>query len=223
MEIIQQHSVRFYVKDSGIGILKENQHIIFEKFRKIEDDTGVLFRGIGLGLAIAKQIVEQLGGSISLESEFGKGSDFYFIIPDIIKSDISEAKTKQRENLLFDLEGKTILIAEDEDSNYAYVETLLRKKNPVLIRAKNGLEAINCCISNPPDFILMDIRMPVMDGISAFRRNKSLFPTIKIMALTSYAMISEKEKILNEGFDRYLAKPFTQSSLLKMIAEMMSI
>ena len=218
LAVENKYNARFFVNDTGIGIKKENHKYIFEKFRKIEDDNTVLFRGIGLGLAISKQIVEMLGGSISVKSEIKVGSEFSIYFPNILKTkelnQISSNNTTKKE-----IKNKSILIAEDEDSNYIYIETILNHRNAIIHRAINGQEAVSFCLNNRPDIILMDIKMPVMGGIEAFKAIRNIYPDIPILAITAYSLINEEQQIIEVGFNGYLSKPFKPELLYSMIEE----
>jgi len=213
--------ITFYVKDTGIGLSSKHKDLIFDRFFKIEDDNLRLYRGAGLGLSIAKSLVNLLGGEIWVESEQGQGSVFYFTIPntDCQKSTSNESVV----NEIIDFENwksKHILIAEDEDINFIFIEELLNKYNLNIIRAKNGLEAVEYVQSNKEvDLILMDIKMPMMDGYKATELIKGISNKIPIVAQTAYALAGEKEKILDAGCDDYIAKPIKQSNLVKILAK----
>jgi CheY-like chemotaxis protein len=218
----ENNKVKFYVRDTGIGIKKEYYDVIFEKFRKIEEiNSDILYRGSGIGLTIAKKILTLMNSDLELESEIGKGSNFFFTInTDIINKEPEFKKFVVKENVYeTDLKGKKILIAEDEESNYEYITTLLKNLNVNVKRARNGLEAVEMCKDEnyKPDIILMDVKMPVMDGVEATKKIKKMHPDLPIVALTAYILMNEKENILKEGFDGYIAKPFTVRYLVETI------
>jgi len=164
--------LEFFVSDIGIGIDKEHQTKIFERFRQVEITATKQYEGTGLGLAISKAIVERMGGKIWVSSKPGSGSTFYFSIP--YKPEVMAGLgLKQETNQKLDLKGKTILIAEDEHSNYLLLREVLKNTGAVLIHVENGLEAVNQCLENPGiDLVLMDIKMPIMDGCQATKEIK---------------------------------------------------
>ncbi len=204
----------FYVKDTGIGFNPENKETIFERFRQANDDIHRKYGGTGLGLAISKAFVNLLDGQIGVETELGKGSVFHFTIP---YKAATPLETEVVEHLVWD-KGYTILIAEDEDINYLFLETLLQPMNWKLIRATNGQEAIDLARSdNSIRLILMDIRMPVMDGFQAAIAIKEFRPDLPILAQTAYANDFEVEKY-RSVFDDYITKPLRIQVLKQKIS-----
>jgi len=222
-EIIQNKSIQFSVKDSGFGIPKEKQANIFQK----DFDTEVLqsrsSKSTKLGLIISKSISESLGGEIFLESEPGKGSSFMVSLPisreksEILKKEITQYNLESDE--VFDWENRKILIAEDIDSNFFYFEAILKRTKAKILRAKNGREAIEIVKTNPEiSLILMDIQMPELNGYKATSIIKNLRDDIIVIAQTAHGFAHEKQKILNSGFDNFIAKPVNANELLKMIS-----
>ena len=213
--------LEFFVKDTGIGIAKENHTIVFERFRQVDTGIARKYGGTGLGLTITRVLVELLGGTIWLESELFIGSTFYFTIPykDMVQignKTLSDIEQKE----VFDWPDKTILLAEDEEFNYFYIHEILNSTQAKLIWAKNGEEAVQYCQSNPEiDFVLMDIKMPQLDGYEATKLIKSFRPQLPIVAQTAYAMSEDRIKALNAGCDNYIAKPINKKRLLNLIAE----
>jgi CheY-like chemotaxis protein len=201
--------LEFYVKDTGIGIKEEHLHIIFERFRKIEDDKNQLHRGTGLGLAISYQLVNLLGGEMHLDSKIGEGSVFYFTIP-LLRSKVIHGPiqaNKPTENLP-NLLNCHILVAEDDVSNYNYIEKLLKKAKAKVIHAVNGKQVLSILQTpNKINLILMDIKMPEMDGIEALHELRKMNIRIPVIAQTAYALANEVVKLKNEGFDDYISKP----------------
>lgn len=218
-KLTNDNQLEFYVEDTGIGIQSEMHNEIFKRFRQVETTATSQLGGSGLGLAISKSYVELLGGKIWLTSEPNKGSVFYFTIP--YKrgklSDIPEKVTAPGLNLEIK-KSKTVLIAEDQDSNFMLLKELLSDLEVNIIRVLNGIEAIEACKSNQQiDLILMDIKMPQMDGYEATKRIKEFMPNVPIIAQTAYSMYEEKEKALQAGFDNYLTKPINRTDLMKVI------
>lgn len=206
---VQENKVLVSVTDTGVGIAKEKQGSVFDRFVKLD-----LFRqGTGLGLAICKMIIEKLGGEIGLKSESGKGSVFWFTLPlTEEKKELSEKGVEDQEIILYNdipeaLPGQfTILIAEDVLENYLLLQAIL-KKNYRLLHAMNGRLAVEMYSKYNPDLILMDIKMPVMDGFSATREIRKISEDIPILALTAFAFEKDKEKAKECNFTDYLVKP----------------
>jgi len=215
---VKGNQLEFYVKDTGIGIPPEMHNEIFNRFRQVETTSARQFGGSGLGLSISKAYVELLGGKIWLTSEPEKGSTFYFTLPlKAANSQIASAK-QSAEDLKVDLKKlKTILIAEDQDSNFQLLEELLSGLNVNIVRAINGLEAVEISKIKPINLILMDIKMPEMDGYEATKLIKEFSPNIPIIAQTAYAMNEEMEKALQAGCDSCIIKPFKKIDLLAII------
>lgn len=217
--------VEFFVKDTGCGIAKDKQEIIFQKFTQADYYDKRAIQGAGLGLSICKAYAELLGGKIWVESEKGKGSTFYFIIPS--KTKIDETIISENNINLIDkikpvdfkrLQNLKILIAEDDEISYLYLKTLLRGASANIFYAKNGKEVIKIVEENPNiDIILLDIKMPEMDGFEVLQKVKSTYPNLPVIAITAYALSEEKEKILSMGCDDYIAKPFNLNVLLSKI------
>jgi PAS domain S-box-containing protein len=200
---------KFYVKDTGIGIDKKYHKTIFNIFRQIDDTHTRKFGGMGIGLSIAKKTIEILGGRIWVESEPLAGSVFYFTLPVLTEKD-AEIITPDEKLLTMEktYEGKTILIAEDEQSNFDFLKILLTRMNIRVLRAKDGMEAVSICGSDHSiDLVLMDIKMPLLNGYEATRRIKKNRPELPIIAQTAYAMISDKLEADKAGCDGYLSKP----------------
>ncbi|MBN2519961.1 MAG: response regulator, partial [Bacteroidales bacterium] len=213
---IKKDNLVFYVKDSGIGIPKERHNEIFKVFRKFDVEESKIYQGTGLGLSIAKKLVNLLDGEIWVESEPGKGSVFYFSVP-VENINVGETKTVKRE-VEKDWNDKTILVVDDLDYNYELIVTALKRTKANLLRASDGNEAVEICKKNNNiDLILMDIRMPVMDGYEATREIKKINDHIPIIAQTAYAMFEEREKSLMVGCNDYITKPISKKFLLEVI------
>lgn len=216
---VKENKATIFVKDTGIGIHPDQHQSIFDRFTKIENPILRFYRGIGLGLAIVKKLVEELGGEIWVESEPGKGSCFFFtqlLAPGSRLINGTSLASQQATAVAFT--NKTILVCEDDDSNYFLLEKVLASSSITIQRAKNGQEAINyCSAGNLPDLILMDIKMPVMDGIEAARiiKNK-LGYTRPIIAQTAYATSKEVQSY-SPQFDAYITKPIERDRLIKAL------
>lgn len=216
-------NIRFYVKDTGIGIRKEKQEVIFERFSQEDFNMSSTFGGLGLGLSIAKKNTELLGGRIWVESEKGVGSTFYFTIPyHVTKSDSSELFSNQNNEKQGTLEEFTILIAEDEEINYLFLETILRLSDlPVkVLRATSGYEAVETISErNDISIVLMDIKMPGLNGLEATKRIKAINKDIKVIIQTAYSEFNKKEAILLSGCDSFYTKPIDKDELIALIQE----
>ena len=217
---LKENYIEFYVKDTGIGIATKNHALIFQRFRQVENAEHQISRGNGLGLSISKALVEKMGGNISVNSEIGKGSTFYFTIP-YIKSieNIVLKSTKTKPNHFIDWNKKTILIVEDEIHNHNYIEELLLETNTNILHAWCGKEAVDLVKSHSDiSLVLMDIKMPVMDGYEALRLIKQIRPKLVVIAQTAYALSQDKSKALKAGFDSYISKPTSKEDLLDLMA-----
>lgn len=202
---LEEGFVRVSVTDTGIGIAKEKQDTIFDRFVKLDD-----FRqGTGLGLSICKMIIEKLGGKIGVESERGKGSSFWFTLPLNASFSFLDEKVDGSlpDNIPEALPGQyTLLIAEDVLENYLLIQAVLKQQYR-LIYAVNGLQAVQMFKTYKPDLVLMDIKMPIMDGFAATFEIRKLSPDIPVLALSAFAYDKEKEKAKECNFNDYLVKP----------------
>jgi len=213
--------VIFLVQDTGIGIPKEKQEIIFEPFRKASEDDKQLYPGTGLGLYITKTLVKLLEGEIWMDSIPGVGSNFHFSIP--YQRSIANLTLKVAEPVqsLVNIAGVKILIAEDIESNYLLIKSMLKSHNVQLVWVKNGIEAVDFFLNNnTADLILMDIGMPLMNGYEATRQIKLIRSEIPIIMQTAHAMTGQKEKCLDFGANDYIAKPIKQSDLVEKINQL---
>lgn len=212
---------QFFVRDTGIGIDKTYHDTIFNIFRQVDDKHNRKFGGMGIGLAIAKKTTELLGGTIWVESEPSKGSVFYFTIPVTKdKTDIEILHEPKIVEMAKDYSGKTILIAEDERSNFDFLKILLNRMNIKVLWAKDGNEAVNICESDPSiNLVLMDIKMPAMNGFEATKLIKIFRPDLPIIAQTAYAMISDKQEANDAGCDGYLSKPIKINQITEILEE----
>jgi PAS domain S-box-containing protein len=216
----QYSNIRFYVKDTGIGISKDKLDVIFESFRQASVSDTKIYGGTGLGLAITKRLVEILGDEIWVISIPGRGSTFYFTIPyqpAFISGDenLNGLIIKRAKKLTLD--SKTLLVVEDDDQSYFFFESILKKTNSKIVRAVDGQQAVDLCKNQKFDLILMDIRLPKMDGYVATKKIKELWPDIKIIAQTAYAMAGEKERCFEAGCDDYISKPINIAELFDTI------
>ncbi len=222
---VKDDSVVFYVKDSGIGIASENLKVIFDRFRKIEDDNSILYRGTGLGLSITKYLIELLDGEIWVESEIGKGAEFIFKLPVLVKEDVEDENVQAlSQNKLPDWKNKKILVVEDEESNYLLLEHMLKITNINIIWAKDGAEAMKLFKENIEilDLVLLDIKLPVKDGFEVVKEIRQENSHIPVIAQTAFAMSNEEQIIRDFGFDDYISKPLIKNTLFEKMLVFMS-
>jgi len=218
-------NIEFFVEDTGSGIAPEDMKHIFETY--VSRDAETKNNGYGLGLALCKIIVEKLEGKIYCESQLGQGSQFRFILPfegtiggmaPARNTTTSNVRTIRVSGRPDDMNKKTILVAEDEDSNYELVKIVLHKRYR-LIRANNGIEAVTLNEEEHPDLILMDIRMPEMNGLDATRIIKEVDTSTPIIALSAYAFEENIREAKAAGCDEFMAKPFKVENLIEIVGK----
>jgi PAS domain S-box-containing protein len=219
--VLKKDVIEFHVSDTGIGIAEDQYLKIFDRFYQVEHSASRQYEGTGLGLSISKAYVELLGGNIWPKSGIGRGTDFYFTVPNITEGEVVNSRKTNTVQDKPDRAGtKTILIAEDEINNSRLLTVLLGKSglNLNVLHANNGKEAVEIYESGQKiDLVIMDIKMPVMDGLEATGIIKKMAPDLPIIALTAFAFESDKEKVLKAGCDDYLSKPVNKEVLYTMI------
>jgi signal transduction histidine kinase/Tfp pilus assembly protein PilF len=214
------NNILFYIKDSGIGIHPNHQEAIFERFSKFNSESEtMLFPGTGLGLAICRELVQLMGGNIWFESVVNKGSTFFFTLP-YLKPDEGSPENQIIVNS-FDLNlvGKTIIIAEDVTSNFKLIKAFLKRTNVNLLWAKDGKEVIEMLDNHAVDLILMDIQMPVLDGIKTTEIIRGMENKIPIIIQTAFALNDEIEKSYSAGCNDYLTKPIKKAELIDKVSK----
>lgn len=209
------------VKDTGIGIPKDKLEIIFEFFRQGDDSHTRKYEGVGIGLAISKRIANAMGGTIKVESELDMGSEFTFSFPlTIIEENMINPEKENTSFTVPDLSGKNILIVEDDTIGMGMIVNLLKPSKCKIINAVNGKEAIEVIKANPEtDIILMDLKMPVMDGFEATRAIRKEFSDLPIIALTAYSLQKDKRKALDAGCNDIITKPISKEILFKKLQD----
>ncbi|MCB9015378.1 MAG: response regulator [Lentimicrobiaceae bacterium] len=217
---VMDSGLHFQVEDTGIGVKPGFEDLIFEPFRQVEDSFSRKYGGNGLGLAISKAYVEVMGGTISLISSSHSGSTFGFSIPLRSRPEPDLQNRLNGLDSIPDYSEYIFLVAEDELTNFAYLEKLLLLSRVRILHAKTGSQALELYQKYPAiHLILMDIKMPEMDGLEATRMIKSLNPQLPVIATTAYAMTGDKELCLAAGCDGYISKPIRKADLYKEIGK----
>ncbi|MFA5301998.1 MAG: ATP-binding protein [Bacteroidales bacterium] len=214
---IENNRLKFYVSDTGIGMTEEDLKVVFERFKRTEQ-AHKKYDGTGLGLAITKGLLDLLGGSISVESGTGKGSLFTFHIPYEPAEPHAAIPEKEPVAETERLRGKKILIAEDEKINRMYLEIILKDLPLQIYWAQNGIEAVDIFREHDGiSLVLMDIKMPLMDGEEAAQKILEINPNTCIVAQTANALSSDREKYLESGFVDHISKPIDRSRLIRIM------
>ena len=213
----KETQIALFVKDTGIGIPRKEQELIFDRFHQVSEGDEI--KGSGLGLAIVDSLVKKIGGKIHLKSKKGEGSVFKFTIPFIeVRKELFDKKESNKASLKPNLKNRNILIAEDVPANYRLLSSILKGTFAKLTWAKNGQQAVETILNNENfDLVLMDLRMPIMDGYKATKHIKAINPKMPIIALTAFAIDGDMEKALNAGCDDYLSKPISIPQLYDKI------
>ena len=208
---LREGRVEFFVEDTGTGIPAEKVRDIFDRFVKLDDFVS----GTGLGLAISKTIVEKLNGTIGVESELGKGTRFHFSIP-VVQCDVQCEPAPADMGVLKGGVSWTLLVGEDSDISFKLIEAMLSARFR-LVRARSGAEAAELFRSERPDAVLVDTRLPVMNGFEVTRRIRESAPDLPVVVMSAYPSDREAESAVAAGCTGFLPKPFTQAELHKML------
>jgi len=217
-ELQNPAQLQFFVKDTGIGIPTDRQEAIFDRFVQADISDKRAFQGAGLGLSISKAFIDMLGGKIWVESQEGKGSAFYFTLPyqaTVEEKPIEAPILPVTKN---EVQKLKILIAEDDPTSEMLITMALKIFSKELIKVKTGIEAVETCRNNPDiDLIMMDIKMPMLNGYDATRRIREFNKDVVIIAQTAYALIHEKEIALEAGCNDYISKPISIEFLRRLV------
>jgi hypothetical protein len=218
-----EKEVQFYVNDTGIGIPSDRQKAIFERFIQADIHDKQAYQGAGLGLSISKAYIEMLDGKIWLKSEEGKGSTFYFNLPlntlkESYKPDFEQVINIETESLMSEKPVLKILIVEDDEISQLFISTIIKGISNSILYATTGIQAIDYCHKNPDiDLILMDIRMPKMNGYEAIRQIRQFNGSVIIITQTAHGLTGDREKAIEAGANDYISKPIKKDELLKLI------
>ncbi len=212
--ILCENHINFYVSDTGIGIPADKQEVIFKSFAQADDTIRQLFGGVGLGLSIAVGLIKLIGGKLTIESEESKGTKINFCLPIVQINNIEIKKTNTNKT---DLQNIKVLVVEDELFNLMYIKELLSETGMTIVHASNGKKAVQQFKNQDFDIILMDLKMPIMDGFEATAQIRKINQTIPIIAQTAFSF--KREDCIKAGFNDYVSKPFKQEQLLKLIEQ----
>lgn len=211
-----QRYVKFFVRDTGIGIPNNKIRMIFDRFGQVDQKQTLQVSGTGLGLPISKSLVNLMGGEMWVESDLGKGTIFFFTLPLVLEQPVQE-KRILISNKTYNWSNKKILVAEDEELNWFFVHEMLRQTGATIHRARDGREVVVLTRELSPDAILMDIKMPEMNGIEAARKIREFNDTIPIIAQTANVMTAEKEESLLAGCNHFVTKPLDRTTIMELI------
>jgi len=221
---LQQRQIQFYVKDTGIGIPADRKEAIFDRFVQADIGDRRAFQGSGLGLSISKANVEMLGGTIWVESEEHKGSTFYFTLPydqgnkEERQAKIVASSPQNASRISNNVSGLKILIAEDDEVSDMLISIMTEQFGREILKADTGKRAVEICQNNPDiDLILMDLKMPVMDGLGATRQIRKFNKDVVIIAQTAYGLSGDREKAIEAGCNDYVAKPIRKEELMELL------
>jgi PAS domain S-box-containing protein len=216
--VIEDRQIEFYVKDTGIGLSRDELVLIFERFKRTSRSEEENIVGTGLGLAISKNLVQLLGGEMWVNSIPGSGTTFQFTLPYLRTTNLTtDSRIHIDHGNEYNWNGKTILIVEDDLNSFKFLTALLKKTHVEIIHATSGIRAIEICKNNEKiDLIIMDIQLPEMDGIEATKIIRKTL-RIPVIAQTAFAMAGDKERLQQAGFDDYISKPIDIQQLLSTI------
>jgi len=217
--LIKDEFVEFYIQDEGIGIHPKNHELIFKRFVRENNVEKMAIQGAGLGLPISKAYVEMLGGEIWVESELGKGTNMYFTIPHVATSEKVGVVNSKQEILKNKATKKAkFLVVEDDKISEVLITHIIKDYSSDILIARNGKEAVETCINHPDiDIILMDVRMPEMDGYEAVFEIRKFNQKAVIIAQTANTFNNDKKQLLHIGFNEYVTKPINKDALIKII------
>ncbi|MBN2615170.1 MAG: response regulator [Bacteroidales bacterium] len=216
---VREDSLVFFVKDTGIGI--EDRHLdnLFDRFYKVEDDPKRLYRGTGIGLFLVKKLVELLGGTIEVQSVYGYGSQFYFTVPgQHVIIEVPEKATLEPGGERKALKDSVFLIIEDDKVSSLFLDRVLKNESVTVLRAMDGEKGLELFKNHPEiNLVLLDIKLPGMNGFEILKELRKINNKVPVIAQTAMAMIGDRKKCLDAGFDEYITKPLNANLLMKKI------
>jgi CheY-like chemotaxis protein/anti-sigma regulatory factor (Ser/Thr protein kinase) len=217
---LQDGHLLFYVRDTGIGIEPTKLDLIFQRFAQADLSSTRPYEGAGLGLSIVKAYVDKMDGHLWVESVPGEGSTFYVQLPYVPVEQMPQKKVEQAEPLLKAETPVTILVAEDDETSFQYLEIILSLEGAVVLRVTNGEDAVKMVKEHPEiNLVLMDVKMPGMNGLEATRHIRTFNPVIPIIAQTAFAFDKDKDEAMLAGCTDFLAKPVKRQHLLAHIRQ----
>ena len=215
---LKEGNIEFYVKDTGKGVKPELKDKIFERFNKGDFSDAGTYEGTGLGLSICKAYSEMLGGEIKVDSEPDKGSVFYFSLPYKPGPGKKEYEKMKKNREIKNFEKTTALIAEDDEISFLFLEEVLNETGITILQAKNGLEALEIAKSDIEiNLVLIDIKMPGLDGLEVTKQIKKLRPGLPVIVQTAFASYEDKIRAMQAGCDDYISKPIDKDLLMAKI------
>ena len=216
-KINEKEQLEFYVSDTGIGIHKKDQELIFERFAQVEQGANRIYGGTGLGLSIVTGLTDSLSGSIHLKSEPNKGSTFTVCLPQLSASTKSSSQNNTKSKVNFDFTNKNILIVEDDMPNAKYLQEVFNNTSANILVAHNGSDAIEIAKQTNLDIILMDIRLPDLSGYEVTQQIRKENKEVSIIAQTAYASGNDRQQAYDSGCNEYLSKPVRSKKLLAVV------
>jgi hypothetical protein len=217
------HNLVFYVSDTGVGISPDKHKAVFERFTQLRQGSGAIIGGTGLGLSIVKGLVGLLGSEVFLKSELGKGSTFSFTIPYKALQVLYQEPLITEVPREYQFSNKNILVVEDDLYNVQYMKEILSNHGLNILYASDCKNAVQISLDQPLDLVLMDIRLPDLDGYEATCQIKKHKPNLVIIAQTAYASVDEKQKAIDAGCNDYLSKPTDKDLLLSTISKYLTL
>ncbi len=216
-------NIVFFVSDTGIGIESNKIKLIFDHFMQADVSQTRIYEGSGLGLSIARELVMKLGGQISVESTENEGTTFTFTLSGSSRK-LGAEKSESIQKQVDKDANPLILVAEDDDFNFKYLDIILKRNGYLVQRAENGLQAVNYCREHPDDvgLILMDMKMPVMGGLDATRQIRKFLSDLPIIALTAYVSVADENAAYDAGCDEFMSKPVNKEKLLALMQQILS-
>ena len=208
--------IEFFVKDTGPGIPENMLGVIFDRFGQVNQQSYSQPSGTGLGLPISKNLVQLMGGEMWVESKVNKGSVFRFTLP-LVTEKASDEPRILISNKSYNWTGKKILVAEDEMLNWMFIKEMLRKSGAEILRAEDGSQAVKITRKFKPDAILMDIKMPGLNGIEATRKIRTFNKKVPIIAQTAFVMAEEKAESKLVGCNHFVTKPLDRTVIMELI------